>query len=222
MPTVSFDELITAVRDEAGSDDPLARLATAARLATTLAETGDALLGHFVDQCRRAGHSWTEIGAALGVTRQAAQKRWVRPPTDRYTERAKRVLEAALAASNDLGHNFVGTEHLLIALFDEPGGMAARVLSEAGLDKAAVVTAVLEKVPRDSTGGGGFTPKATNVIEQHVVAEALSLGHNYVGTEHLLLALYREATGVAAMTLQAMGLDADAARAAVIECHNRT
>src|SRR3954464_3661989 len=107
MTLLTFDQLIHAVHAAAPSDEPLEQLRTAAVVSASITESADALLGHFVDQSRRAGHSWTEIGVALGVTKQAAQKRFV-GSLDRFTPRARDVAEKAAArvaaAGRDLSY----------------------------------------------------------------------------------------------------------------------
>ena len=202
-----------------------------------LSEVGDAVLGYFVDRARHAGASWTAISTALGVSKQAAHKRFAaatRPPgLDRFTDRARRVLSSASEVARGLGHAYVGTEHLLLALYTEPDGLAARVLVEAGIDRDAVEEAALRRVPRGAETPEPplpHTPRAVAVIEG-TVREALLLGHNYVGTEHLLLALYtdpvapvgpggepgRVGGGLAAQVLRELGLDRQTAQARVVD-----
>ena len=128
----SLDELITEVRTTAPSDEPLVLLETAALSAQRLGELSDAMLSHYVDRARRAGHSWAEIGGALGVTKQAVQKRFTverAEPAgwDRYTERAKRLVQEHVpAAAESLGHSWIGTEHLLLGFYAEPEALAPR------------------------------------------------------------------------------------------------
>src|SRR5215475_14278535 len=111
-PPPTLQELIDTVRRDAQTDDPIGQLAVAAAAASDLEQTTDALLGHFVDRCRRAGRSWSEISTALGVTKQAVHKRFAGPlaerlaaaggdPTfERFTPRARRVLSAAQELSH--------------------------------------------------------------------------------------------------------------------------
>src|SRR5688500_13706671 len=143
-PAPPLTELIATVDADAASTDPLARLATASAMAAELTETSDALVGHFVDQCRSAGHTWAEISDALGVTKQAAHKRYSVVPRDlgRFTTRARAVITHAVDAARGLGHGYVGTEHLLLGLFP-PGGIAAELLTESGIIEADVATSVL-------------------------------------------------------------------------------
>jgi hypothetical protein len=235
--TPTLQELIDTIRRDAPTDDALDQLSTASAAVADLSEVSDAVLGYYVDRARHSGYSWTDISAALGVSKQAAHKRFAnatRPlGLDRFTNRALRVLEAATSEARGLGHPYIGTEHLLLALYAEPDGVAAKVLTGAGIDRDAVEEAVLRRLPRrDETPEPPLphTPRAVAVIEG-TVREALLLGHNYVGTEHLLLALYadplapvgaggvpyRQGGGLAAEVLTGLGLDREAAHARVVE-----
>jgi hypothetical protein len=226
-PTPDLQELIDTVRDDSPTSDALDQLATASTAVAQLSEVGDAVLSHYVDRARRSGYSWTEISTALGVSKQAAHKRFAGltrlPGLDRLTDRVRRVLAAATGRAREFGHPYVGTEHLLLALYAEPEGLAAAVLTESGVSRPAVEEAVLRRAPRrDGTPEGPLphTPLAAAAIER-TVREALQLGHNYVGTEHLLLALYPGAGGtgggLAVEVLTELGLDREAAHARIIE-----
>jgi len=207
-PAPDLNELIAAVTDETETDDPLAQLSTASVVAGELTDTSDALVGHFVDRCRAHGHTWAEISGSLGVSRQAAHKRYAAIPRDlqRWTARAKSALEHSIDAARGLGHSFVGTEHLLLGLFP-PGGIGAKILDGAGLTEAAVATKVLEHTPRAESGPAepAFTPRAAQVLGG-ALTEAISMGHNYIGTEHLLLGLFGQPEGLAAEILAEGGL----------------
>ena len=109
----------------------------------------------------------------------------------------------------------MGTEHLLIALFEERDGVAAKVLVELGADQAAVAREVVQRAPRGDAGSTGLvpmTPRATATLAA-AVGQALELGHNYVGTEHLLLALFSDAEGMSAEVLAALGIEHEQVRA---------
>src|SRR5687767_881590 len=109
MAAPTLDELIQIARTAAGSAEPLAQLTAAAGLKTELDELTDSLLGHFVDQARRAGCSWSQIGSALGVSKQAAQQKHVPTLTfERWTDRARIALASAQEASRRLGQPYVG------------------------------------------------------------------------------------------------------------------
>src|SRR5579884_2198937 len=130
-PSPTLQELIESVRADAPAADPLGQLSQAARTVADMEEVSDALLGHFVDQCRRSGRSWSEISAALGVSKQAAHKRFsagAAPSFDRFTPRARAVMRGAAETARALGHGVVGTGHLLLALLEPKESVAAQVL----------------------------------------------------------------------------------------------
>ena len=137
----------------------------------------------------------------------------------RFTERAQRALIYAQEEARNLGHNYVGTEHLLLGLLREGEGAAARVLKELGVDVDTVrnqVESLVGKGNYNFTEGFGYTPRTKRVMELSFY-EARNLGHNYVGTEHLLLALIREGEGVAARILMECGVDLGYAREQIIK-----
>jgi len=214
-------DLIEVVRREAG-DDVLDQLAAARSLVAEVQASGDAMLGHFVDRARRAGMSWVDISDVLGVTKQAVHKRFATSVSEltleRLTPRARRALEGASERARSLGHPYVGTEHLLLGLYDEPEGVAAKTLAAAGIGPEAAEAAVVALTPqRDEVPDGDLrrTPRV-NAALGNAVNVALELGHNYVGTEHILLGLYQPPTGLAAQILTRLGLGAEAARHRVI------
>lgn len=213
---LSLDDLVTAVRHLA--DEPLGQLAEASRMKEELDERADALLGHFVDQARRAGHSWSEIGDALGVSKQAVQQRHAIPSTDRFTQRAKNAVRNASTMAVSLGHNYVGTEHLLLGICSEPKGIGGQILSDADLALDGVRDRVLERIGRGAAPPATepvYTPRAKKALEA-TLAHALQLGHNYVGTEHLLLGLLAYGEGVGPDILAAGGVTLEHARAETI------
>lgn len=136
----------------------------------------------------------------------------------RFTERAQRVVVLSQEEARRLGHNVVGTEHILLGLVAEGHGVAARVLQELGaLDKIrAEVEKVIGRGGGTPTGQIGFTPRAKRVLEL-AFDEARQLGHTYIGTEHILLGLIREGEGVAAQVLKNLGADVDKVRRQVLE-----
>jgi hypothetical protein len=214
-PAPSLQQLIHLVEDETEDSSPLGRLRAASGLAVHLAEVGDAALGYFVDQARHAGHSWSQIGDALGVSKQAAQqKHTVRqasgpeePGFERFTLRARHAVSDAEQVAREWGHDYVGTEHLLLSLYRDPHGLAALVLVESGLSEGQATEAVAQRVERGGGARAGklpFTPKATGVLDAARSA-AVDLGHGHVGTEHLLIGLDR-VDGVARQVLARAGL----------------
>jgi hypothetical protein len=216
--SIGLDALIAQVR--LAANEPLAQLEEAARLKDEIGELTDALLGHFVDQARGGGCSWTQIGEALGVSKQAAQQRHTnrQAPSDRFTERAKLAIERSHDAARRLGHTYVGTEHLLLGLLAIPEGLAARALGEAGITTEAVEAHIVATTGRgtgEEVAVLPHTPRAARVLVGALYA-SLELGHNYIGTEHLLLALYRESEGIAARFLVASGATEEAMRSRLV------
>jgi ATP-dependent Clp protease ATP-binding subunit ClpA len=138
---------------------------------------------------------------------------------ERFTPRARQVVVLAQEESRRLGHNYIGTEHVLLGVLREADGLGAKVLVEMGVSLDAVRQEVEAKIgPGGATPSGHipFTPRAKKSLEL-ALREALQLGHNYIGTEHVLLGLLREGEGMAAEVLCLMGVGLDAARAKVIE-----
>jgi ATP-dependent Clp protease ATP-binding subunit ClpA len=250
-PPPTLQELIDTVRLDAGTDDPIGQLAVASVTASDLEQTTDALLGHFVDRCRRAGRSWSEISAALGVTKQAVHKRFAgpiaerltaatgRPTFERFTQRARDALSAAADAAAASGHREIGTGHLLLGLYAVPDGIAAKALLGMQVSREHVENAVREAwahpagardEPMSEGGATGeragtegtaaeneelagaagayrrMSPGARTALLDAVVV-ALEFGHNYIGTEHILLALYRDPDSLAARVLTEAGAE---------------
>lgn len=134
---------------------------------------------------------------------------------DKFTERARRVLTLAQEEAQRFSHNYIGTEHLLLGLVREGDGVAAKVLSNLGVELPKVRSAVefiIGRGDRKSNGEIGLTPRAKKVIEL-AVDEARRLGHSYIGTEHVLLGLVREGEGIAAGVLESLGVNLERVRA---------
>jgi DNA-binding CsgD family transcriptional regulator len=138
---------------------------------------------------------------------------------ERFTERARRVVVLAQVEARMLNHNYIGTEHILLGLIREGEGVAAKSLEELGIDLEAVRHEVEEIIGLGDavpTGHIPFTPRAKKVLELSL-REAIQLGHNYIGTEHILLGLVREGEGVAAQVLHKLGAELNRVRLQVIE-----
>src|SRR6516165_2613616 len=137
---------------------------------------------------------------------------------DKFTERARKVLQLAQEEAQRFNHNYIGTEHLLLGLVREGEGVAAKVLGNLGVELNKVRSAVefiIGRGDRTVAGDIGLTPRAKKVIELSV-DEARRLNHHYIGTEHLLLGLVREGEGIAAGVLESLGVSLDKVRAQVI------
>ena len=142
---------------------------------------------------------------------------------ERFTDRARRVIVLAQEEARMLGHNYIGTEHILLALLHEGEGVAARALIALGISLDATRQAVEDIIGRGTQAPSGhipFTPRSKKVLELSL-REALSLGSDYIGTEHILLALLREGDGVAAQVLVGAGVDFNQARQQIINLLHR-
>lgn len=213
--SVSLDTLIRAIKSV--HDDALDQLTDAMLAAEHLDEVADHLIGHFVDQARRSGASWTEIGARMGVTKQAAQKRFV-PKADtidpnegftRFTPRARAAVVAAQDAARDAGNTEITPEHLILGLLGDEGSLGIAVIKAQDITPATIRDAV--RLPADTGEKLSLVPfsgSAKKVLEL-TFREALRLGHNYIGTEHLLLALLESEDGSG--PLHHVGIDKDRA-----------
>jgi len=141
----------------------------------------------------------------------------------KFTDRARRVVVLAQEEARMLNHNYVGTEHILLGLIHEGEGVAAKALESLGISLDAVRQQVEEIIGRGQQAPAShipFTPRAKKVLELSL-REALQLGHNYIGTEHILLGLIREGDGVAAQVLAKLGADLNRVRQQVIQLLDR-
>jgi hypothetical protein len=194
---VSLDTLIHAIKKV--HPDALDQLTDAMLAAEHLGEVADHLIGHFVDQARRSGASWTDIGKCMGVTKQAAQKRFV-PKSDtvpmnpeegftRFTPRARSAVAAAQTAAHDARNQEINPDHLLLGLLADPNALSVVLLAAQDIT-ADQVRAAITLPPADGEPLAlvPFNGPAKKVLEL-TFREALRLGHNYIGTEHVLLAL---------------------------------
>jgi hypothetical protein len=221
---VRLDDLIDAITKV--HTDALDQLTDAVLAADHLGEVADHLIGHFVDRARRSGASWSDIGRSMGVTKQAAQKRFVPKgePVDldpsqgfsRFTQRARNVVMAAQNEARAAGNATISPAHLVLGLLHEPEAFAAKVIAGQGvsLDTVrATATATLPAPAGDLPELIPFDAQAQKALEL-TFRQALRLGHNYIGTEHILLALLdlEDGTGV----LAGLGVDRERAEADVV------
>jgi hypothetical protein len=212
---VRLDDLIEAITTV--HPEVLDQLASAVLAADHLGEIADHLIGHFVDQARRSGASWTDIGKSMGVTKQAAQKRFVPKGSitdldpeqgfSRFTERARNVVIAAQNEARAAGNAEIATEHLALGLLSEPDALAAKAIVTQGVALETLRRTVGSKLPPASEQVPDLIPfdtRARKALEL-TFREALRLGHNYVGTEHILLALLEVEEGAGVLT--GLGID---------------
>jgi ATP-dependent Clp protease ATP-binding subunit ClpA len=199
---VRLDDLIDVIKKVHA--EPLEQLTDAVLAAESLGEVSDHLIGHFVDQARRSGASWTEIGKCMGVTKQAAQKRFVAKATDfesaaldpnagfaRFTPRARNAVVVAQNKTREAGNSEITPAHLLLGIFADPNGLAVALLAGQGVDAKAVEEAVAlpPRTEGDLPALIPFNGPAKKALEL-TFRQALRLGHNYIGTEHIVLALF--------------------------------
>jgi hypothetical protein len=217
--------LIRYVTEHSAGADPLDRLESACVTARELDDSADQLVNHFVTAAREAGLSWTQIGARMGVTKQAARKRFL--PRDiplepaaakerafgRYTESARRAVALAQRTAQEHHHHYIGTEHLLLGLCAQQTGTAGQILTSAGVDLAGLTTAVTNRLLPPSGEVPDrlpFTATSKSVLEL-AAHDAQRLGHRWIGTEHLLMGLVGEQAGIASEVLLELGITMDVA-----------
>jgi hypothetical protein len=223
---VRLDDLIDAIKRV--HTDALEQLADAMLTAEALGDLADHLIGHFVDQARRSGASWTDIGKSMGVTKQAAQKRFVPKLTNlnavdldpaqgfsRFTPRARGAVVAAQNAAHKAGNAEITADHLLLGLLTDPAALATPLLRAQQLTQDAVRNAITLPPPAaEMPALIPFDAQARKVLEL-TFREALRLGHNYIGTEHMLLALVEAEDDDG--TLHRLGFDKVRAEADIAE-----
>ena len=220
---VRLDDLINAITKV--HSEPLDQLTDAVIAADHLGEVADHLIGHFVDQARRSGASWTEIGRSMGVTKQAARKRFIPKPAEmdpaegfaRFTPRAKNVIAVAHNEAKAAGSAVVTPAHLVLGLLGESTAFAGKAIAELGVPLESVREAASAALPPPSDDAPDLVPydlDSRKVLEL-TFREALRLGHNYIGTEHILLALVDQEDG--AGVLAALGLEKPAVEAKLMD-----
>jgi len=218
-----LDDLIDYINAQHPAGDPLARLSDAVLAAHRLGEVADQLIGHYVDQARRSGATWSAIGEAMGVTKQAAQKRFAADlpglgrgelPLDRFTSRARTTIAAASQEADAMSRAHIGPEHLLLGLLSEPNGLAARALAALG----ATPGQIRERAGAGPAPGPAADPRQLPLSDRAKAVlgrgfhAALELGHNYIGTEHILLGLLADPKGAGATILGPLGITEQRAR----------
>jgi hypothetical protein len=214
---VRLDDLIEHVLAQHPAGSPLEHLSDAVDSSARLGEVADHLIGHFVDQARRSGATWTEIGQHMGVSKQAAQQRFIpRGSQDmdvpkgflgRFTLRARRGVEVARTQAQDRGAAEVANEHVVLAMLSEPEGIACLAIVALGvsLDQVrADMESALGKA-KEPVATARFGRGAKKTLEL-ALREALRMEHNYIGTEHLLLGLLRNEGERAATILIDLGI----------------
>ncbi len=211
-PPMRLDDLIAGITKV--HSDELDQLSNAVLVGEHLGDLADHLIGHFVDRARRSGASWTDIGKSMGVTKQAAQKRFVPKATDaaealdpnqgfnRFTPRARKVVVAAQEEAHGAGNNEISPAHITLGLMSEPEGLAARTIVALGVSPDTLRRTVVATLPERVDNMPALIPfdAAARKVLELTFRHALRLGHNYVGTEHILLALLEVEDGSGLLT----------------------
>lgn len=218
---VALEDLNRVVEARASGAPSLGRLRAAVETAEQLHQLGDELLDRFVRDARASGSSWAEIGALLGVSKQAAQQRFVAQraipagPLERFTDAARRAVALGTEEAYALGHPFLGTEHVLLGLLAQANGIAARALAALGVSEAAARERLVELVGAGGpTGQGSLSvmPRLKQALEL-ARRQAEALGYDCADTEHLLLGLVYVKGALAARILADLGVDEERVRA---------
>jgi hypothetical protein len=217
---VNLRQLIDQLDADLIGSDALAKVTEAQQRARSLTGIGDQLIDHFVNQARQAGTSWSQLGDALGVSKQAAQQRWVPGATgnfSRFTTRARHVVVLAEGKARELRHGQVDTEHLLLGLIAEEEGVGGRVVIETAGSREAAERAVLDTLRPGTENPPTHIPftDGNKAVFRATLDEALGMGHNYIGTEHILLGLLKVPEGRAAQLLDGLGVTYQGAYARV-------
>lgn len=214
MEELPLSEAITWTEHRTPSSEPLDQLAAAVALAEELRGTTDELIGHFVARARDAGASWTDIGGAFGISRQAAHERFApsapRPTAwpERFAPDAQAAMAQAGTAMRDFRHQYLGTEHVLLGLLTASDSLAATALAHLGVKEQAVRDAIGDIIGYGDTPDGvchGIVPRLKRALER-ARAEAEHASHRTARSEHLLLAI-AAADGVATQILERHGVD---------------
>lgn len=221
MDAVSFEQLVAQVDQLAASDDPLDRLDAAMGVARTLSGQADTLIDHVVVQARAAGRSWTEIGARLGVTKQAARKRFtdpaaptptpILPPEVSLRPRLQTCLTRAEQLAQASGAAQVGAEHLLGGLLAD--GAAATILDKLGVTADAIAASAARLFGPTNSPGDSIAPLSAEAVcaieaaAHRAQARAENPDHITVGTEHLLAVLALDHGSRAHRVLLDLGVD---------------
>lgn len=210
---ISLADLINRLDEELADATDLARISEAHLRSQTLSDLGDQLVSHYVGKAKQGGASWSEIGDAIGVSKQAAQQRHTPVGAfGRYTDLSRHSIVLAQEAARTYKHAVIGTEHMLLGLLGEPRGLAYQVLVAKTASEQRIRDAIEEAMPpagrKALRGHIAFGPQSKEAIEQAIRASD-DLGHDWVGTEHALLGLIRVEQSPAAQILRNLGFSPD-------------
>lgn len=220
-PAIAREDLYRLVEARAPGGGALARLRAALEAAEELHELGDELVDRFVREARGSGSSWREIGALLGVSKQAAQQRFTALLTipdgawpERFSDAARRAVALGAEEARAVGHPFLGTEHVLLGLLAQEEGIAARALAAVGIGEAAVRDRLREVLGACEPRGEkslSVMPRLKQALEL-ARRQAEALDRDCADTEHLLLGLVGVKGALAGQLLADLGADPERVR----------
>jgi hypothetical protein len=223
---IELNDLIRAVQDKTMSCTELERIDVAVKYGEILKGLGDDLIGHFVEEARKTGASWSQIGERLGVSKQAAHQRHIQrgaklfgrrrrssgePFFVRFSQEARDVVERAQDEARGLKHNYLGVEHLLLALTTKAGAGAERLLREVGVTTAGVraqVGLIVGEGRETPNGRIPFTPRSKRALQ---LARGAA-GSGVIETGHILLGILTVPDGMGVEILEALGSPVDELR----------
>jgi Clp amino terminal domain, pathogenicity island component len=211
----AIDELVAIVEARAAGEPPATRLQLAIDVGRELTDLGDVLIGRFVAQARDAGLSWTEIGQLFGTSKQAVQQRYGTAVADPggwpggWTSAARNALNRAAAEARALGHDYIGTEHALLALVSAEQGVAAEVLAGLGVTRERMLaTSCMTPGPHPQQDCLSIMPRYKQALE-HSRRIADGLEARAADTEHLLAGLVSVSDSMAVEILRRLKVSAD-------------
>jgi hypothetical protein len=219
---VELPDLIRAVQDKTLACTDLERIDVAVKYGEALKSLGDDLIGHFVEEARKTGASWSQIGERLGVSKQAAHQRHIQrgpklfgrrrrssgePFFVRFSQEARDVVARAQDEARSLKHNYLGNEHLLLALTTKGGGAAERLLRDAGVTEARVRAAKVWVGEGRETPSGRipFTPRSKLALQ----LARKAAGSGQIETTHILSGILQVPDGMGVEILDALGVSRD-------------
>jgi Clp amino terminal domain, pathogenicity island component len=221
----AIEDLVAIVDTRAADQAPATRLQTAIDLGRELADTGDNLIGRFVEQARETGLSWTEIGQLFGTSKQAVQQRYGASAADsaawagRWTPAARKALDRAAVEARELGYDYVGTEHALLVLASAERGVAAEVLADLGVTRTRMLATTCMRAGRPTPTREdclSVMPRYKQALEHsRRIADRLE-AHN-ADTEHVLAGIVAVSDSMAVEILRRLKISADDIRSALAE-----
>jgi hypothetical protein len=222
---LTTDELAAVVAARAGDSSPAGRLGAAIELGRELSDLGDALIGRHVGEARAAGLSWTEIGRMFGTSKQAVQQRYSAATTEpgewpgRWTQGVRRALDQAGQDARALGHDYIGTEHVLLALVSAEGGIAAAALRDLGVARDRILATSCMRPGfsgRSQQECLALMPRLKQALE-HSRRIADRLDAKLADTEHVLAGIVAVPDSMAVEILRRLGVKVADVHAALAE-----